>query len=193
MVTRHGVIGCLLMAAAGSAGSGCIVEEHHHPIPQVGGNAPPQSPAEPPSYRIDTNAQVTLMTGPGDGAAAMISYFAGGRWDVQTLCDTNRSGIPCEFGIYGQATSGTVTNVTGLQLEPGDSATYYDSSTALLTATTTGDADEMSFDTTPGTPVLFTMYLDGVLDPQYLFFVSGGNVVSQGYQADPVYLTPTTP
>jgi hypothetical protein len=118
-----------------------------------------------------------------------IEYGEGGRWHVFAACDTDLSGLPCEFNVIATVEGGFADNEVGESLESGDSVEAYDDAVELA-ATTNSDFDGMTFDAPVGATVRFEVYLDGLLDARFIYWVGGGALHS-GAPTDPIDLKPS--
>lgn len=188
-----------LMLGLSSFGSGCVVQTDHcdgcmrsgaGPGGSPSGSLPPFGPVV--NAPIETNE--TMVTDPGRGAGVFIEYGAGGTWHVYTSCDTLLSHQPCDFNVVAMVAAGvSLSSAKGDSLDPQDGDTIYQNSDGFeLAVTTSNDLDGMWFSAPPGATVRFDVYLAGVRDARYIYWVGGG-AIHNGAPSDPIDLTPTTP
>lgn len=150
------------------------------------------SPAATVTANIDTDQ--TLVTKAGQGAGVFIEYGKNGRWHVFTACDTAKvqPASECLFNVIAYTPSG-YSNVSEQSLESSDGDTLYQYEDGLeLAVGTASDFDGMYFNTSPGASVKFDVYLGGVRDARFIYWV-GDNAVQNGAPSDPIILRPTSP
>jgi hypothetical protein len=125
--------------------------------------------------------------------AAPARRHAGGYWTLYTTCDTAVSGTSCNFDILLSADARVVLdNVQGADLDPSDAITLgTDGSINLVTDTTYG-MNGLTFDADPGAVIEADVLLDGVPQPQFVFVVSDGRLLS-GVPTNPVDFAPAAP
>lgn len=178
--------------------SGCIIEENHHgghlivrpsipPVPQC-----PSQSTTAENQTIDVNDTESVQSDPGQGAGVLVDYDAGGHWHVWSVCDTALSGISCGFAVTALALGGDpVTNVTGDDLEAGETAGTVCADTAFFAASTDFGIDGVRFDATPGAAVQIEAALDGTVFADIISFAQGGVAVAS--KTNPITLTPASP
>jgi hypothetical protein len=184
----------LTLAVAGlSAGiSGCFwggsSEPKPHPEPVI---------VDPPT--LDAPKQVaitpdkTLQADPGEGVGIFVEYAAGGHWHVWTSCDTNNSKVACDFEAFAIPEKGAkIANVQAEALESGDVAEELNDGSAHLSASTSAEADGMTFDATPGALIELEVYFGGVPDSRIIFWY-GDDTLHTGAPTDPIDLIPDAP
>ncbi|MBI5537811.1 MAG: hypothetical protein HY898_34115 [Deltaproteobacteria bacterium] len=180
-----------------SAATGCMVEadrcEHCGGMggPVVGTAGSPSAPAVT-TAQIDTGQ--TLSTDPGVGAGVFIEYDEGGHWHVYTACDSNLYGEGCDWNVVASVGTGqliTDVSIEGAESKDGDTI-YPGMDNVELAVTTWSDFDGMRFVTTPGTTVRFDVYLGGLRDARYIYWV-GNNAIHKGAPSDPIDLKPSKP
>jgi len=172
-----GAIG--LVGVASVALSGCIIA--HDTGTTSGGTAPP--PGEQ-SVQIDPGGALT--TDPGSGVAILVEHESGTRWNVQTTCDTVKSGAPCSFEIFTRSPG--ITLATTSQLEPNDFVDQGQDNLHAVLQTSTG-IDAFSFDAAVGQSVELEVYLDGESAARYVFWVGRG-VTHAGIATNPALFVP---
>ena len=148
----------------------------------------------PDTVAIDTGA--TLSSPAGAGVGVFVEYTAGGHWTVTTACDTTTSGDACGFDIFvagaGANGSTVLSNPNGTTLAQGDGVDIQsDGSYHLFTNTATTN-EGMTFDATAGGTVELEIYLDGVPQPRFVYWI-GGKVLHTGAPTDPIELAPSAP
>ncbi|MGK3995685.1 hypothetical protein [Sorangium sp. So ce1024] len=198
----RGVWSSLLVAAPLALG-GCIIvdddgrdHDHHHDWDDDdddgGNNTPPPPPAnDPMRVAIDTDA--LLSSEPGEGVGVFVEYAAGGTWTLWTTCDTNQSRVPCTFDLYASVdTSSELFDIVGSELEKSDTTGLVDEGVAYFHAETGADFDAMTFTTTKGAVVRLEAYLDGVLEPRFVYWFGDG-VLHKGAPTNPLDFKPTVP
>ena len=202
----------VLAIAATSAG--CVVESRHYangcyeddwgdlvcdatsPAPATSSTATTTTtaPSEPSKSPITVSIETgrTLDADPGKGVGLFVEYAAGGKWRIHTTCDTTTSGYACDFEAYATVDkSGTISSVTSEALESGDVAERTSTTVHFASHTSTG-AQGVEFDATPGATVAVEVYLDGALEPRYVYWMGSG-VVHAGAPTDPVVFLPSSP
>lgn len=137
-----------------------------------------------PTVGIDSGE--TLDAAPGEGVGVFVEYADDGRWNIWTTCDTEFSEFSCTFDIFIEADGlGIVEDV---DLERGDFIEE-DFDTAHIGLETDVDFDGFTFDTFNDEPVRIEVWLDGKLDPSFVFWVDGGQVW-QGMPDNPTWFVP---
>jgi hypothetical protein len=206
MIARH----WRLVASAvfiASALTGCVVEEHRNVngygngaatgtggygsgLPALSIPICPSAATAAGAVSIDTGSELTTPAGQGTGV--LVEYKAGGHWHIFTACDTTITGFSCAYDVTAQAPGGTVSNISGDNLESGDLVGSGCTDTAYLSVNTSTDFDGMLFDAPPGSPVRVTVALDGAIYPDVIYWVTGG-VAHNDAHSNPLAITPTTP
>jgi hypothetical protein len=178
------VLSTLAAAAMLSLGAtGCIVEGSLDIDPVY---------VEPSIDQVVVDTGATMSAAPGTGVGMFVQYDEGGHWTVFTTCDTERSGLDCEFDILVTTVypSDRIANVDGFELSSGDTFTQSADSVNLVTLTNFG-MNGMFFDTDPGAEIEIDVLIDGVPQPQYVYAVSNGRLV-EGVETNPVDFIPDT-
>lgn len=204
---RANLSGALPVLAIAMLASGCIIEDRHHGGRGGFGRVPSDPPsvpsAVPPIPRcpdpsttaenatIDVNDTESIQSEPGQGVGVLVDYDTGGHWHVWSVCDTAVSGIACGYAVTALALGGDpVANVTGDDLEPGETAGTACPDTAFFAASTDLGVDGVRFDATPGAAVQVQAALDGTLLQDIILFVQGGDVPI--HSSNPITLTPAS-
>ncbi|WP_437985649.1 hypothetical protein [Sorangium sp. So ce117] len=153
---------------------------------------PPRAPAgDPRLVAIDTGA--VLSSPPGEGIGIFLEYAPGGTWKLWTTCDTNTSKVICSFDLYVSVdTSSQLFDIAGIELETKDSTRLVSDGVAHLHAETGSDIDAMEFTTTQGAIIRLEAYVDGVLQPRFVYWFGNG-VLHQGAPSNPLDFKPTAP
>jgi hypothetical protein len=146
----------------------------------------------PDTVAIDTGA--TLSSPGGGGVGVFVQYAAGGHWTVTTACDTATSGEPCGFDVFvaGADASTTLSNPAGTNLGDGDNVDIQRDGSYHLSTLTSTTIEGMTFDATPGGTLALEMFLDGVPQPRFVYWI-GGKVLHTGAPTDPINLHPSEP
>lgn len=130
----------------------------------------------------------TLEAEPGAGIGLFIEVAEGGRWHVFATCDTELSGLGCEFNVLATVQGGYASHVAGEGLEAGDGVYEYEDGIEL-DAVARSDFDGMTFDAPAGATVRFELYLDGQKDARFIYWVGGG-ALHGGAPTNPIDLKP---
>jgi hypothetical protein len=85
---------------------------------------------------------------------------------------------------------GAVGDFTSQGLETGDAVGYELDGTLHFITVTGTDTDALLIAATPGTPLLFEVYLDGYCASPYVFWIGEG-AVHGGAPGNPLELTPS--
>jgi hypothetical protein len=164
--------------------SGCVV--------QTGG---PQH-AQPATVVAKVDAGVTLTSAPGQGAGVNVEYQTGGHWHIWWTCDTNISGLNCNFYVDVIARTGNITNVAGDRLESTDQLTTPSATEVTLNTGTSTGVDGVFFDTDPGATIDVLQQIGTVQDGSYFYWSQGGRVMGGGVPgnvADPMGFVGSAP
>ncbi len=174
------------------------------------GNGPPsaQGPSEDPQQvAIDTGA--TVKASPGGGVGVFVEYAAGGHWTITTQCDTATSGLSCGFDVFvegasasaspttgtngtGATATTTLSDPVGVDLAGFDQVSTDAEGTVHLATNTGANNGGLTFDATPGGLVSLEMYLDGNIQPDFIYWV-GDAVLHTGAPTDPIVFAPSAP
>jgi len=187
-----------LSAAFGASAAGCVVEADRCDgcgggmMGGYSGSAGAPAPGPVSLAQIDTGQ--TLSTPAGEGAGVIIEYNEGGNWHVYTACDSNLYGQGCAWDVVASVSPGQfITNPTIESPEAADGDAIYPTMDSVkLVVDTWADIDGMRFNTTPGTTVRFDVYLGGIRDARYIYWV-GNDAIHKGAPTDPIDLRPSTP
>ena len=143
--------------------------------------------------RVSIENDVLLDVEPGLGAGLYVEYYTGGDWYVFTTCDTARSGFGCDFNVSIEVPSGRgIFGVGGDDLEfaEDDVSSGFDS--LYLSTRTFDDYDGVHFSTDAGTTLRLDFDLDGLTQPEVLFWNSKGRIRSDAPTL-PLDLKPEAP
>jgi hypothetical protein len=185
--------------AAGSLTTGCIIideddDEYHHTHyveeqPPVEEEQPPPGPTV---VSIDTDQ--TLDAKPGEGVGLMIEYTSGGVWRLWTTCDTLSTDTVCRFDAFAKVVDpkSALLSAEGQDLEGVDIVELISADEAHLKTETASDVDAMQLTATPGATLRLEVYLDGVPDGRFVYWMGDG-IVHTGAPSNPLDITPTTP
>lgn len=184
-------------AALALLGSACTVHDdddgyYEDPAWYPPYNSPPEGPAE----LATIDADFTLSTELGFGAALHVEYARGGLWTVWSSCDTDDPESPsygyyCYWDVYVTA-HGFVDTVDAYEVEISDYFEIFDDSSFFFHAETGSFSDLLQFTTAPGELVEITAYLDGYEAHTYLMW-HGNGVVHAGARSQPLILQPDVP
>ncbi len=159
---------------------------------QTHSNGKPPPPDQPVTVVIDTNQQMNNTPG-GEGLGVFITYSAGGHWHVWWTCDTNVSGLSCDFAVTMSGTS--VTNAATQAFETNDTLDSSTPDQLVATTHTTTGVDGVTFDAAPGADMKVDLTVSGLRDWRFFFFVQNGQVNGnfQGALTDPLIFELSTP
>jgi hypothetical protein len=152
----------------------------------------PSQNTVPATVAIDTGATITAQ--PGGGVGVFVDYAPGGHWSVRTSCDTPSSGASCGFDLYfsGLGASTVLSNPQAQDVNGGDTVDMLADGSLHLAADTSTALDGFTFDASPGATLQLDMYLDGVEQPRFVYWI-GQSVLHTGAPTDPINFTPTAP
>jgi hypothetical protein len=173
-----------MLALVGLGGSGCIIVDDtrgHGDTVILDDSAP---------LYVTIDADQILHTDIGNGVGLFVEYATGGGWRLWTSCDTNVSGEVCSFQAHVIGSS-PFSNVTPT-FDPGDTVELVAADELWFYAQTGSESDGVDFASDPGAPVELELWLDGYIDPQYIYWVGDG-VVHEGAGDSPVVFEPNTP
>ncbi len=170
---------------------GCVVDNDGHDV-VVG-----PGPIDVEVFEANIDTGVVLDAEPGEGAGAFIEYLGEGRWHVFVACDTTDPASACQWDVVVNGADPVTrsTAITGFKSDglEVDDAVYGTSTGGVALQTFTDDTlDGFFFDTAPGEPIRIEVWLDGVLDPRFIYW-PGDGVVHRGAPSDPLDLVPTEP
>jgi hypothetical protein len=150
---------------------GCVVgPDDGQPIPEQQGGLSLAT--------VDTGEM--LSSPPGQGAGVNVEYQAGGHWHIWWTCDTDISGLTCNFYVDAIAQSGAITNVSGDRLESDDVLDQPSSSEVTLNTSTSTGVDGVFFDTDPGATINVLQQIGGVQDGTYFFWSQNNQILGGG-------------
>jgi hypothetical protein len=185
-------LGSLGLCAAAVALGGCFGDGYSGPSGETETSEQGPPADNPQTLDIDTGA--TLMAMGGAGVGIFIEYAEGGAWTVFTACDTNTSGEPCDIDVFVTpvAPSASIVSVVGTAFQGQDAIeTQCDGTVHLFVETTTG-LDGMTFKATEDATMEFEVFLGGIRQPQFVFWVGDG-ILHTGSPTDPLDLSPILP
>lgn len=184
--------------------AGCIFVEDHHSRSTDTSSTPTTEPTEPsesttpttptkPTTQTSIDPGKALETKAGDGVGVFVEYQPGGHWHVWTACDTNTSGVSCQFDVFATPVSGgELFNLNAEGLEGKTDTVSKEAGSLHLAASTSIEFDGMTFDSTPGAIVEIEALFDGDADPHVLYWYGDG-VLHQGAPTNPIDFKPTGP
>lgn len=136
------------------------------------------------------DAGQSLDVDAGSGVGVFVEYQSGGHWRIYVGCDTEKSGLDCNFDVIAQPVGASpITSVTPEGLERDDSLTLVGSDVVELVTRTDLDFDGFSLDTEPGAVLSVDAYLDGSCT-NYVYWVGDG-AVHDGAPSSPIELEPS--
>lgn len=144
---------------------------------------------------VDVDTGKTMTATPGDGVGIFVEYRAGGKWHVYWTCDTNKTGLGCQFNIQVASVTGSLQNLAVSGQAQGDDIRQTDASTINATTSTSSNAVDITFDADSGGTIEITAAVGGIQDSSFFFFVQDG-AVNGGYQGkltDPLRFEGKTP
>ncbi len=194
-----GVVLAGLAAVNAACGSGSTTSTGYSGGGGSGGAGTPSSTpssTQPALAIVDTNQ--TMTASPGQGVGVFVQYQSGGHWNIWWTCDTDKTGLPCNFDVTASVTSGTITNVGGRSVQAGDAVNQATSEQVEALTTTTTGVDGMTFDTPIGAmPPIVTVdaRVDGTQSGTFLFFVQNAKINGDypGTLTDPLMFEPSQP
>ncbi len=152
---------------------------------------------QPITVVVDTNQTMNNTPG-GEGVGVFVQYAAGGHWHVWWTCDTNKSGLPCDFVVT--MTGAGFANATPSAFEANDTLDTTVANRLVATTHTTTGIDAVDFVATPGTDVTIDTSVSGLRDGSFFFWVgddsSGKPAINGNYQgqlSDPLIFEPSLP
>lgn len=181
-------------ACLGLAASGCFFV--HDDDDHRGNDSPPDATPAPvlETQLVAIDADATLEASPGKGVGVFVEYATGGHWNVLTTCDSNtpvNQGIPCGFDIFATVLDGgSIDNPKGRELAGKDGIEIQADGTVHLYTENTLSLSGISFDTAPGATVELEVYLDGVADPHFIYWV-GREILHRGAPSNPIDFQPS--
>jgi hypothetical protein len=174
-----GATGCIVTGTLDDGGDVTYVAPDPEPVATVA--------------EIDIDPGATMSADPGSGVGVFVQYDEGGYWTVFTTCDTDVSGSACDFDLLiSSDESVSLGNVEGFDLDSGDSITLDTDGSINLVTRTTYAMNGVTFDADPGAIVRVDVLLDGVAQPEFVYVVSDGRLLS-GVPTNPVDFAPLAP
>jgi hypothetical protein len=171
-----------LLALMGLGASGCIIVDdsrNHDGRMTV-------DDSEPVYETID--ADQLLHTDLGQGVGLFVEYSTGGGWRLWTSCDTSISDATCSFQVHAIGAA-DFAHLTPENFGAGDSAELAASDELWFYAETGTESDGVTFTSEPGANVELEVWVDGYVDPQFIYWVGDG-VVHEGAPDSPVVFEP---
>jgi hypothetical protein len=162
-----------------------------------GGSSGSSGPSTQPMLVIvDTNQ--TMNAAPGQGVGVFVQYQSGGNWNVWWTCDTDKTALPCNFAVSVSVATGTIDNLAGESIAPGDTLNQASPQQVEAVTTTSTGVSGMTFETPLGaTPPVITLAanVDGAESGSFLFFVQDGKINGgyTGMLTDPLKFEPSSP
>jgi hypothetical protein len=141
-------------------------------------------------YDVTIDANVGIDVLPGEGAGVFIEYASGGDWYVFTTCDTELSSRLCDFDIFLSVALGeSIERVEGVDLERYDHVVRVESGIVRALFVTDSDFDGVTFRTSPGATLRLDVLIDGIEDPEIIFW-NGYGALQSVAPSNPLDLTP---
>jgi hypothetical protein len=173
----------------------CVVRSDHSNNSNNNNNQ--NNNPQPVTVIVDTDQTMTDTPG-GDGVGVFVQYAAGGHWHVWWTCDTNKSGLPCDFTVDMSGSS--ITNAKPSAFETNDSLDTTTPNRLVATTHTTVGVEAVDFDATPGANVTLDVSVSGLRDGGFFFWVgtdaNGKPAINGNYQgqlSDPLVFSPSAP
>jgi len=171
----------------------CVMRTDHSNNNNNNTNNNPQ----PVTVVVDTDQTMTNTPG-GDGVGVFVQYASGGHWHLWWTCDTNKSGLPCDFSI--DVTGTALANAKPSAFETNDTLDTTTPGSLVATTHTTTGVDGLDFDATPGATVTLDVTVSGLRDGGFFFWVgddsSGKPAINGNYTgqlSDPLIFQPSAP
>ena len=147
----------------------------------------------PVSATIDANATLDNVN-PGEGVGLMVEYGAGGTWHIQFTCDTAKTNLECYWQINAQTLDGSSIGGIDVQgLDNLDGVTQKSADLIWYDGVTTTELDQFSFQTDPGKPIGFDIWLQNEAEPNRYVFWIGDGWLNRGISGPSFNLYPNTP
>jgi len=180
-------------AAFGCALTGCGSDHHDYAGYGPSGDAAcPGAPTENVKS-VDIETGEMLTADPGAGAGVFVEYAAGGAYHVFSTCDTNTSGLSCQWLMVASVdpTLSLAFKSDG-DLESDDSITRVDAGAVRLLFNSGADFDGAVLTAPAGEKLRLNVMLDGCYTSNLVSWISG-TTVENGAPTDPVDFVPTSP
>lgn len=181
----------LLAVASVLALAGCTVEPERRaePLPAAGDQCELSVTSSPSSVSLAENQRLTAE--PGQGAGVLVSSQGGGKWTIDAVCDTAKSGLSCTWDLRLRAVGGSIS--TPLPEPPtsnfGDLGVA--SGEAFARFVTTTEWDSFTVTVSPADAALeLETSLDGCAEPRVVYWM-GPDAVHYGAPTDPVIFVST--
>lgn len=180
------LLACSLALSLLGAG-GCVLDggDSWRDAPSSPPNVSPPTPTDPPP-KVAIDVGPNLTSEPGAGAGIFVSYGGAGRWSIAWTCDSNTSQLPCQFDLDVRSTgihAATATAPTSIAFLGAEGLAISQSTSTTL--------ERVSFAADLGASVVLTAKIDGRAQPELVFYVSNGRIVSA--PTDPIELVPASP
>lgn len=144
-------------------------------------------------FEVTIDSDEGIEADPGEGAGVFLEYQSGGSWELFTTCDTAVSDLLCEFDILLSVPLGyDFEQVVETELESDDYIVQVERGVMQLLWLTDVDFDRISFETEPGQTLRLDVLLDGLEDPEIVFWIGYG-ALQIAAPSNPLDLTPSEP
>jgi hypothetical protein len=147
---------------------------------------------------IQTGGTMTDIA-PGRGAGVFIEYTSGGQWAVSLACDTERSGLACEWDVYASPLGAENLVWVDQELDADDGVRENHEGGIDYWTTTSHELDQLWFVGAPREPVSFYVLLDARFvdrdraPERFVYWVGDAGVLHAGAPSNPIELVPTEP
>lgn len=147
---------------------------------------------------IQTDGRMTDIVA-GRGAGVFVEYSSGGEWAITVACDTERSGLACEWDVYVSPLSVEDLALIDEDRDDDDFAGEDEEGGVDLLTTTSTELDQMRFVGGAGEAIRLTVLLDARFldrDPEperFVYWVGEQGVLHAGAPSNPIELVPTEP
>jgi hypothetical protein len=173
-----------LLTLMGLGASGCIIVDdsrNHDGTVTVDQSTP---------VYVHIDADQVLHTDLGQGVGLFVEYATGGGWHLWTSCDTDISDATCSFQAHAIGDA-DFAHVTPENFGPGDSVELAAADELWFYAETGSESDGVTFTSEPGADIELEVWVDGNIEPQFIYWVGDG-VVHEGASDSPVVFEPTS-
>jgi hypothetical protein len=137
---------------------------------------------------IDTGG--ILILDPG-AVGATAEYFGDGAWRFATACDTQFTGVPCNWQLTVTAVDGVVHSFAAESLESEDYLFAEGESEIVFDGVSDVDIDGFTLETTPGATLRVDVSLDGSCGGPFFFWLDRDQAIAG--ITPRVELTPSEP
>ncbi|MBN1609207.1 MAG: hypothetical protein JW940_21435 [Polyangiaceae bacterium] len=147
---------------------------------------------------IQTDGTMTDIV-PGRGAGIFIEHASDGEWAVTVACDTERSGLACEWDVYARPLGADDLVLVGPELPTEDWAVENREGGISYQTTTSDELDQLWFVGAPREAVSFYVLLDArfidrdTAPERFVYWVGEAGVLHAGAPSNPIELVPTGP